>query len=268
MAYAPESGSETTRRLIKKKMKTDRLLSSIKAAAAAQLNVSTFMVIGFPHDTPGDIAANLPFIDQLIAAGVTDFIVGFYMALPGTELFESLYDAGKVRIDRRYFQHMLQQSALAPSQSYCDRLNRAQLSLWKVRLMLTFYRRKGRASQGAGLTTSLKRAVHGLGGGAHNTKLETAFRHGVFSAWNTVKTACAPGWMPMAEERRMFESWDAIYRSIRERKRAAGALAAIPTDTTELYQRNVVTALRQDHETNRTFPVLRPTASPVPVPLE
>ena len=48
LAYAPESGSEYTRRLIKKKMKTDNLMASIRASAEADLNVSCFMIIGFP----------------------------------------------------------------------------------------------------------------------------------------------------------------------------------------------------------------------------
>ena len=49
MAYAPESGSETTRRYIKKKMKTDRLFDSIDAAVSADLNVAAFIVIDFSH---------------------------------------------------------------------------------------------------------------------------------------------------------------------------------------------------------------------------
>ena len=59
MAYAPESGSETTRQLIKKKMKSDRLFESMQAAVDAELNVSVFMVIGFPT-TPRSTCAKRP----------------------------------------------------------------------------------------------------------------------------------------------------------------------------------------------------------------
>ena len=64
MAYAPESGSEETRKLIKKKMKTDRMLESMRAAVEADLNVMVFMVIGFPHDTDEHIRENLDFFDD------------------------------------------------------------------------------------------------------------------------------------------------------------------------------------------------------------
>ena len=90
MAYAPESGSEETRKYIKKKMKTDRLFDSVDAAVKADLNVAVFIVIGFPHDLPKHLEENKNFVERLAKHGVTDLSVGFYMALPGTELFYSL----------------------------------------------------------------------------------------------------------------------------------------------------------------------------------
>ena len=65
MAYAPESGSEETRKYIKKKMKTDRLFDSIDAAAQADLNVAVFLVIGFPHDLPKHLEENKNFVEAI-----------------------------------------------------------------------------------------------------------------------------------------------------------------------------------------------------------
>jgi len=259
MTYAPESASDTTRMLIKKKMKLERLFASIHAAVAAGLNVSTFTVVGFPHDTKAQLAENLPFVDRLAAAGVTDYITAFYMALPGTELFHSLYDANKVAIDRRYFRHLLQNSTLVASQGYCEHLTRWQLMWWKLRLQLRFYRKKGRAAGGAGLFTTAGRAVKALRSGEHTSKLETAFHHAFVSAWYTVQTRFGRAWMPRADERRLFEGWDAIYRGIRAQQRATGVLAETATDPTRLYQENVVTALRRNHDTSHRF-----AATPTP----
>ncbi len=61
MAYAPESGSEETRKYIKKKMKTNQLFNSIDATARANLNVAVFLVIGFPHDLPVHLEENKKF---------------------------------------------------------------------------------------------------------------------------------------------------------------------------------------------------------------
>ena len=83
MAYAPESGSDETRRLIKKKMTASKLFQSIDAAAGAGLNVSVFLVIGFPHDRPEHLADNLPFIDELSKHGVNDIGVGYLHGAAG-----------------------------------------------------------------------------------------------------------------------------------------------------------------------------------------
>src|SRR5262245_24077342 len=42
MSYAPESGSDLTRRLVKKKMTREKLFASIEAAAGAGINTSVF----------------------------------------------------------------------------------------------------------------------------------------------------------------------------------------------------------------------------------
>ena len=110
MAYASESGSEETRKLIKKKMKTDRMLESMRAAVAADLNVMVFMVI--LHDTDEHIRENLDFLATIAEVGINDAAVGFYMALPGTQIFESLYDSGKISLDRTYFRHILSSTSL------------------------------------------------------------------------------------------------------------------------------------------------------------
>ena len=161
MAYAPESGSDLTRRLIKKKMSAPKLFESIDAAAGAGLNVAAFLVIGFPHDRPEHLAENLPFLDKLAQHGVNDIGIAFYMALPGTELFHSLYDAGRIKIDRRYFRHILDALTPIPLQSYCDALSRSDLAIWKFKMFRRFYGARKRDGEG-GLLVSIRRALRGL----------------------------------------------------------------------------------------------------------
>ena len=181
MAYAPESGSDHTRRLIKKKMTAPKLFQSIDAAAGAGLNVTVFLVIGFPHDRPEHLAENLPFIDELANHGVNDIGVGYYMALPGTELFHSLYDAGRIKIDREYFRHILDALAPIPLQTYCSALSRRDLAYWKFKMYRRFYGAKKRNGED-GLFASIRRAVSGLfHSDDHATKLETVVRNAMTS---------------------------------------------------------------------------------------
>ena len=53
------------------------------------------------------ISKKYKFVERLAKHGVTDLSVGFYMALPGTELFHSLYDSNKIKLDINYFKHIL-----------------------------------------------------------------------------------------------------------------------------------------------------------------
>ncbi len=256
MAYAPESGSDTTRKFIKKKMKKDNLFESIVSAAKANLNVAAFIVIGFPHDKPDHLRENLEFIDRLVEAGVTDLSVGFYMALPGTELFHSIFDAGNMRFDRAYMRHILDSLALWPSQSYCKQLSRLDLCCWKLRFYVRFYGAKKKLGSKSDVGTSLMRMVRGLVSSTeHDSKLQTALRNGVTSFWETLIAQFGPRWMSKADERELFADWDQIYREARKRKFELGVALPAPADTAELHRANVTPALVADHGVRKEFPV-------------
>ena len=253
MAYAPESGSDTTRRFIKKKMTASKLFTSIDAAVGAGLNVAVFLVIGFPHDRPEHLAENFPFIDEIGRRGVKDLSVGFYMALPGTELFHSLYDAGRIRLDRQYFRHILESLALVPSQSYCDALRPIDLVWWKLRLYWRFYGAT-REDRAGGMLGSIKRAVGGLfGSEEHTSKLESAFRNALTTGIESIRVRFRPSYMDRAEELAMFASWDDIYRRVRDHNVARGVVTRAPADTAELHRGNVIFALTKEHATPRTI---------------
>ena len=267
MAYAPESGSETTRRYIKKRMQTGRLFESIRAAVAADLNVAVFVIVGFPHDDESLVRDNLPFVRRAAAEGVTDLSVGFYMALPGSELFQSLYDAGKIRIDRAYFRHILHSLTLWPSQSYCEGRSRTQLAWAKLRLLLAFYAAGRRSTpearrSGIPLLAAIARALRGVGTGKHASKLETVFRNALTSLWDSFRVQLRPGWMPRRAEPAMFRDWDVLYREIRSRKHETGELAALPPDPRHLHRGNVLHQLRREHERVGEFS-LRVVQAPV-----
>jgi anaerobic magnesium-protoporphyrin IX monomethyl ester cyclase len=247
MGYAPESGSDATRRLIKKKVKEERLLASIRAAVGAGLAVNVWIVLGFPHDTRESVRENLPFIDKIAELGVTDFGVSLYQALPGTEMFDSLYDAGRVRIDPLYFSHILQGSSIVPQVSHCGALSRAMLAFWKLRLSLRFYRAT-RAHAAGGLLPSLWRGARGIiRSGRHGSRFETAARNGWASAWATLKVRCRRGWMSRVGEAALMERWDDVYREIRRQNRERGVLPPMPADTAELHKTNVNARLKTVH---------------------
>ncbi|MSO92263.1 MAG: B12-binding domain-containing radical SAM protein [Rhodospirillales bacterium] len=249
MVYAPESGSETTRRLIKKKVKTDRLMDSIDAAVNAKLNVGICMIVGLPHDTPEQLAENLPFLRNVAKRGVVDVSVGFYMALPGTELFYSLYDSGKVVLDRDYFIHILHATALHPSKTYNGSLSKLTLIYWKFRFFWSFY------AEGKGFFRSIWRGLQGAFTDSHDSRLAGAVHNAVTSSWQSLKAQFGRRWLSPEQDQAMFREWDAIYRSIRKHNLAVGAAKISPADTTELHRGNVIDVIRLNHETPRQMTI-------------
>ena len=253
MAYAPESGSEETRKYIKKKMKTDRLFDSIDAAAQADLNVAVFLVIGFPHDLPRHLEENKNFVERLAKHGVTDLSVGFYMALPGTELFHSLYDSNKIKLDIKYFKHILDSLALFPSQKYCPAISRTNLFLWKLKFYIKFYKSKKLKNSKSSLLNSVIIALRGVfSSEGHNSKLQTAFRNAYISLVDTVKSK-SKRWISKKEELNLFEEWDNIYRQIRKEKLSKNIVKVSPADTRDLHKSNIINQVQKDHKTARSI---------------
>ena len=256
MAYAPESGSEETRRLIKKKMKTDRLFESMRAAVAEGLNVSVFLVIGFPHDTEDHLRENFPFLDAIADIGITDVGVSFYMALPGTQMFDSLYDNGKIVINRKYFRHILAATSLYRHRPTTSTSPVLQLTVWKFRLFRRFYRRRRAVEESRGLASSLWGSVsHLRGKSGDESKFQTAFRNGVVTGIETAKCKLKRGWMSRADEKRLFEHWDDIFRQIREKNIRDGIHTPAPADTRQLHEINVILPLKAEHGARRRIPV-------------
>jgi len=248
-------------------MKTPELLESIRASADAKLNVSTFLVIGFPHDTNETLRENISFLKQIRRIGVTDLGVGYFFALPGTELFDSLYDAGKIRLDARYFGHILQGGDLIPSVSHCESLGRWNLTKWKFRLYATFYGTSHARKAGTGLVANVWRAVSGLFRSSHDSKLQTVVRTGVRGGWDELRLAPTRGWLSRREEKRLFEDWDAIYRRIRTSLLEQRVITAAPADTSTIHRTNVMTMLKGLHGSQRKVGpprrLIRRTDSPI-----
>ena len=79
--YAPESGSERTLRSIKKKIKKDRMLQSMRDGVKNGLNIKANMIFGFPDESLLDIAKSCVFIIQMALAGINDVSVFPFLAV-------------------------------------------------------------------------------------------------------------------------------------------------------------------------------------------
>jgi radical SAM superfamily enzyme YgiQ (UPF0313 family) len=250
MAYAPESGSDRTRRFIRKRVTGEKLNKSIAAAASADLSVAAYMVIGFPHDGRQEMRETLDFLRDIAKRGVNDLGSGYYSALPGTELFRTLYENGDVVIDREYFRHILNGLSIYPATSFSYEMSRAELFYWKIRFVAAFYWSRARV---LGLKTVFSSIQEMMSNRTHHSKLQTALRVSILNGYRSIKVKFKPRWMSMEEETALFAPWDDIYRKITMSRRAAGIEETPVTDSRDLEDLNVINALKLDHDVARSL---------------
>ncbi len=141
LAFAPESGSERTRKLIKKRMTTQGLFNAVEASVRHKLNITAFLVIGFPHDTKEDIQETVRFVRTLAKKGIDDIAIGFYFPIPNTEIYRLLVEQGRVDYSDKCLMTPIfaNDEKLRPENNYCEHLTARQLTRTKYWLLLNFY---------------------------------------------------------------------------------------------------------------------------------
>ncbi|MBP8128320.1 MAG: B12-binding domain-containing radical SAM protein [Candidatus Hydrogenedentes bacterium] len=141
LTFAPESGSERTRVLVKKKMSEQDLMHAVRACTAERLNVSTFFVIGFPHDTREDLNASVRLAVRLAAAGVNDIALSLFFPIPNTRLYEDLVTAGRIQPSDEFLLTPLyaMETVIREEVNYCAHLTARQLTWFKYKILVAFY---------------------------------------------------------------------------------------------------------------------------------
>ncbi len=141
LCYAPESGSERTRELIKKKMKLASLLDAVDESVRAKLALASFFVIGFPHDTLADLRETQRVVRILARRGVEDIAVNFFFPIPSTELFRGLEAKQRISTADDHLMAPLfgHYPVLHESRNFCEALDARTLTRWKYRIVASFY---------------------------------------------------------------------------------------------------------------------------------
>jgi len=132
ICYAPESGSEKSLNIIKKRVKLDRLIDSIKTAAKIGHTVKLNFIIGFPHETLIDCLKSVFFGAYCsLRFGVLDVNYAIFAAYPGSEIFEKLKNEKKINVDDNYFKNLSYQD-VTQVYSYCENVSGKTLSFLRL----------------------------------------------------------------------------------------------------------------------------------------
>ena len=138
---APESGSERTRKHMKKMLTDEKLFRAAKAAKRNGLNVGIFLVLGYPTDEPVDMEATRKMVRNLAKVGVDDVAAGFFFPLPNTEIFRELEKEGRVHMDDDFLKLPIyvHNKYMSEARNYNPHMTAKEMTRWKYKIVATFY---------------------------------------------------------------------------------------------------------------------------------
>ena len=135
LAYAPESASPTTLKLIKKKVDFPKMVKSIRYAIKKGINLRINFIIGFPHETRKHIFETLRGQLKLVLMGVDEAPVFPFQAYPGMEIFDSLVEKGEITVNDEYLDGLATLSTgkfTPPDFYFSEHVSKMELFLYRL----------------------------------------------------------------------------------------------------------------------------------------
>ncbi len=140
VVYAPESGSQRTLDMIKKRVHLKKLEESVAIAIAKGMIVKVNFIIGFPFETRIDVFKTLFFAWKLALLKVQDCNISPFSPYPGSELFTELEKEGRLgKIDDNYFKHLITQFDLTIPSSFCRAISGVELMIYRALGFAVYY---------------------------------------------------------------------------------------------------------------------------------
>ena len=140
ITYAPESGSKEVLRRVKKKVKLEKMLDSIKQSSKAGINVHLNMIIGFPEDTHKNYFETIWFIIKCSWVGANDMGMAVFTPYPGSALYDELTKEGKVDIfDDQSIIEIINSYDLWPNKVYSNNIGETTVKVYIILALIIFY---------------------------------------------------------------------------------------------------------------------------------
>lgn len=140
LVYAPESASQATLDLIKKRLRIGNIAKSVLQALRVGHTVKINFIIGFPHEKRWGVMQTLWFAWRMGIRGVNDCNIAIYTPYPGSESFDEMRRAGVIKdLDDEYFHSLLIQFDFTILKSVSRNMSGWELGLYRVLGMGVFY---------------------------------------------------------------------------------------------------------------------------------
>jgi radical SAM superfamily enzyme YgiQ (UPF0313 family) len=139
MSYSPESGSMSVLERIKKKISLDSVINSINASFSNNMNIKTNIIFGFPGETLKEVLETYRFIIRMAIAGAYDISIWAFSPYPGSELFNQISTADKLKMDDAYYDSLRSYADPSKSISYSIHISDRLLKILRFFGTVLFY---------------------------------------------------------------------------------------------------------------------------------
>ena len=119
----------------------ESLLRAVEASVRHGLNITVFLVVGFPDDTWDDINESARLARRLARIGIDDVATGFYFPIPNTEISPDPLAEWRIRLDDEFLMTPIfaNDEKCRPENCYSRHLSPRELTRAKYRILLHFY---------------------------------------------------------------------------------------------------------------------------------
>lgn len=140
LVYAPESGSQKSLDMIKKRVNLKNLTRSVSIALRYGIVVKINFIVGFPFETRQDILKTLLFTWKLALMKTDDCNISAFAPYPGSELFDELNRENAFgKIDDKYFENLICQFDFTAAETFCRRVGPREILFYRILGMSVFY---------------------------------------------------------------------------------------------------------------------------------
>lgn len=139
LSFAPESGSLTVLKRIKKKITPERMLRVMRDCINTGVNIKANIIFGFQGETIREILESYGFIVKMAWAGVHDVSIWAFSPYPGSEDFDSLYNNGEIKLNDAFYDKLRSYSDNSNPKSYSEYIGDRELRFLRIIGTLIFY---------------------------------------------------------------------------------------------------------------------------------
>ncbi len=142
MNYAPESGSPTTLKNIKKAVNLDKMTESMRDAINAKIKIKATIIYGFPDQDWRQVRESLYFTIKLCLMGAHDIACFPFVPYPGSPLHDRLLKEGKIDKQKDDYDSWLSGNVFNKFTnmiSFSDDISNIQLNILVIGNMAIFY---------------------------------------------------------------------------------------------------------------------------------